>query len=397
MPVKKANALTAAHVKNAGPGDYTDGGGLTLRVSKSGARHWFQRIRIQGKQQNLAIGSYPAVSLAEARRKALENTAAVLDGRNPIEERRAAREAATAKAGTPTFRQMAEVVIELRRPTWSSVKHAGQWTSTLQTYAYPVIGGKRIDEITTADTLAVLTPIWNSKTETATRVRQRMEAVFDYAIAQGWRTGNPAGGALSKALPHRPRLKQHHPALPYAEVPAALHAVRESSADAVTRLAFEFMVLTAARAGEVRGAAWAEVDLEVATWTIPAARMKARKEHRVPLSDQAVAVLLESRTPGGGDGLIFPAKRNGGPLSNMVFEMLLRRLQIPAVPHGFRSSFRDWTLEATATPWAVAEAALAHTLGNALTAAYARTDLFERRRTLMQEWASFCCEAGQRH
>ena len=385
----RGSALTAGGVKALkNPGTYTDAGhgGLTLRVVGNGGKRWVQRISIGGIMHNLGLGTYPAVSLAEAREAAMANAQAVRAGRNPLEEKRAARSPAPA---VPLFADAAAQVIRLRRPTWSNPKHAAQWQSTLQTYAYPVIGRKRVDEVATADVLALLTPIWTSKPETASRVRQRVETVFDWVIASGYRTDNPAGRHLLKALPKQFKTRRHHPALPYSAVPATLASVRGCNADLSTRLAFEFMVLTAARTGEVREARWDEVDLDARSWTIPADRMKARREHRVPMSDRAVALLLEARALDRGTGVVFPARRSEGPLSNMAFDMLLRRLQVPAVPHGFRSSFRDWVIEQTATPWAVGEAALAHNLGNSTETAYARTDLFEMRRQLMQQWADY--------
>ena len=391
MPKLVTNGLTVLQVKHlTQPGTYNDGNGLTLRVAATGGKSWVQRVTIDRKPRNIGLGSFPAIGLKEARAQAWANQRAIRDGSDPITDRRAAKGVVEAKAAIPTFQEAAEQVIELRRPTWSSDRHATQWTESLTLHAYPMIGRKSVDEITTADALSVLVPIWTAKPETSTRVRQRMAVVFDWAIAQGLRRpgDNPANGSLDKALPRRARLQAHHPALPYSDMPVALNSVRTSTADASTRLAFEFMVLTAARAGEVRGATWNEVDLDTGTWTVPASRMKARKEHRVPLSDRAMEVLREAegldRT-----GLIFPSKRNGKALSNMAFTNLLRRLEIPAVPHGFRSTFRDWVIEQTATPWAVGEAALAHRLGNSVEAAYARTDLFERRRALMQEWADF--------
>ena len=326
------------------------------------------------------------MGLAEARKTAVANVEAIREGRDPIAERQ--------RPAMPTFQQVAEQVIELRRPTWSSDRHAQQWTESLTNHAYPLIGSKPVDEITSADVLAVLTPIWTSKGPTATRVKQRMGVIFDYAIASGWRADNPAS-AVASALPRRSRIKRHHPALPYDEVPAAMEHIRESTADPSTRLAFEFMALTAARAGEVRGATWAEIDIDGSVWEVPAERMKARRGHRVPLATRALAILSEAREFSDGDGLIFPNCHTGKPLSNMAFTALLRRLKIEAVPHGFRSSFKDWTISETATPWAVGEAALAHNLGNSVESAYARTDLFERRRELMAQWAHFVAEPAQ--
>ena len=252
-----------------------------------------------------------------------------------------------------------------------------------------MIGGKTVDAVTPADAMAVLTPIWTTKPETASRVRQRMETVMDWAVTQGYRLDNPAGRSLLKVLPPAKGPKEHRRALPYAQVPGAVARVRESTAEAPTKLAFEFLVLTAGRSGEVRAAEWGEIDWEAATWEIPAARMKARRPHRVPLSGRALEILREAARFGDGRGLVFPAVRSGRAESAMTFTALLRRLGIPAVPHGFRSSFRDWVIEQTSTPWAVAEAALAHNVGNSTEAAYMRSDLFDQRRALMDAWAEY--------
>ena len=389
MPAIKRSALTAAKVRTlAKPGAYTDGNGLTLRVDGKGGKRWVQRVSIGGKQRNIGLGGWPGVGLAEARKAAMANQQAIRQGEDPISKRQQAREDARRPA-VPTFQQAAEQVIEERLPSWSSERHSKQWSESLRLHVYPTFGGKAVDVIATSDVKAVLTPIWTTKPETATRVRQRMETVFDTAIVEGWRTDNPASKSILKALPRRARLKQHHPALPYADVPLAIQLVRNSTADTATRLAFEFMVLCASRANEVRGMAWEEVDLDGPTWTVPAARMKARREHRVPLSNLAVEILKEAWKLGS-DDYVFPSKRAGGkPMSNMAFEMLMRRLDLDATPHGFRSSFRDWVIEQTATPWAVGEAVLAHNLGNSVESAYSRTDVFEKRRVLMQQWANF--------
>ena len=294
----------------------------------------------------------------------------------------------------PTFADVAETVIELRAPTWTSERHATQWRESLRIHAMPAIGQKPIDSIASADVLSVLTPIWHEKAATATYVRQRMSTIFDYAIAMNWRADNPANGGVRAALPRRPLHRRHHRALPYSEVPDALAAVEASQSGEVTKLAFIFLVLTAARAGEVRGATWDEIDLDAATWTVPAERMKARREHRVPLSKQALDVLERVRTLGNGTGLVFPSNRRGGGLSNMAFSMVMRRCGLDAVPHGMRTSFRNWTLEQTSTPWSVAEAALAHVLGDSVASAYARSDLFERRRALMEDWAHYVLGAS---
>ena len=386
---RKRNALSAVFVQSVQEtGTYADGGGLNLRVEDSGAKFWFQRVTIDGKRRNLGLGGYPTVSLAEARKAALVNARMIREGRDPLAEK---REAITARQRppTPTFAEASEIVIDMRRPTWTNAKHAEQWTNTLTTYAFPKLGPKLVTDITSADILSVLTPIWIEKPETASRVRQRMETVLDWAVAQGYRTDNPAARSIAKVLPRTPRTKQHFAALHYRDVPAALATVNGSNADTVTKLAFEFLVLTAARSGEVRLATWNEIDWRGRRWAVPAERMKARREHQVPLSTRSIEVLrqAEELTDGSG-GLVFPGLR-GRPLSDMVFTALLRRLDIPAVAHGFRSSFRDWCIECTDVSWAVGEAALAHNLGTSTEQAYARTDLFDQRRDLMQQWADF--------
>ncbi len=383
--------LSAAAVKALGkPGRHGDGDGLYLSVAPAGTKAWVQRIVVHGRRRDIGLGPYPTVSLARAREIAHDNRSAVAAGRDPVAEKREAREAARKPApSVPTFAEAAARVIELRRPTWSNPKHAAQWRSTLQTYAFPLIGDKAVDAITSSDVMDALTPIWTGKPETASRVRQRVETVMDWAVAQGYRLDNPAGRSLLKVLPKTGRLKEHHRALPYALVPGAMDRVRESTASISTKLAFEFLVLTAARSGEVRAADWSELDWEPATWEVPAARMKARRPHRVPLSGRAVEILRQALELDDGQGLIFPATRGGRPMSEMAFTALLRRLQIPAVPHGFRTSFRNWVAECTAAPWAVAEAALAHSVGNSTEAAYMRSDLFDQRRALMSDWADY--------
>ena len=305
----KHNALSAQKVKTlTKPGTYADGNGLTLRADANGKR-WVQRLTIGGKARNLGLGPYPAVSLAQARQMALDSLQTVREGRDPIAEKQAAKEAARNPApSTPTFAEAAARVIELRRPTWGNPKHAAQWSSTLQTYAYPVIGGKPVDAITAADVLSVLTPVWATKPETASRVRQRMETVMDWVITSGWRLDNPAGKALLKVLPNTKKLKEHHTALDYWKVSAALRKVRLSTAYPLTKLAFQLLVLCASRSAEIRFASWSEIDLESGTWTIPASRMKAGKEHRVPLSRQALETLEDARMIGGGEGLFSPRR-----------------------------------------------------------------------------------------
>ena len=389
MPKTLNNALTASQVKKLqAPGTYSDGHGLTLRVEDTGAKRWFQRITIDGKQRNIGIGGYPGVSLADAREAARVNKLSASTGSDPIAAKREAREARKALSSLPTFATAAESVIELRSPTLTT-KHVLDWQSTLTRYVNPFIGHKSVDTITTADVLAVLTPIWTAKPTTARNLKHRIEIIMDYAIAQGWRTDNNPASSVAKALPKPPRSQEHHAALPYTDVGAALERIRESSITPTIRLAFEFLVLTAVRAGEVRGATWSEINWESGTWEIPAARMKARRPHRVPLSTRAVEILREAWEISGSDGLIFPSSRNGKMCGVTFQRQVVRDFEIPATVHGFRSSFRDWTIEQTATPWAVCEAALAHNLGSSTETAYARTDLMAKRRELMESWATF--------
>ena len=384
----KLTALSAKTLSK--PGRHGDGNGLYLNVAPSGSKSWVQRIVIHGRRRDIGLGPYPAVSLARARDIAHDNRTAISQGRDPVAEKREARQAGLRRTPSiPTFAQAAAQVIELRRPTWSNARHAAQWENTLAAYVHPVIGNKTVDSITPADAMAALTPIWTTKPETASRVRQRMETVMDWAVTQGYRLDNPAGRSLLKVLPPVKRLREHRQALPYVRVPDAVARVRESTADVPTKLAFEFLVLTAGRSVEVRAAEWSEIDWEAAAWEIPAARMKARRPHRVPLSGRALEILEEAACFGDGHGLVFPSARSGNAASPTTFIALLRRLGIPAVPHGFRTSFRNWVAECTATPWAVAEAALAHNVGNSTEAAYMRSDLFDQRRALMDRWAEF--------
>ena len=388
MPVGNSNSLSAAFVRTVtAHGAYSDGNGLTLRVDSSGKR-WIQRVTIGGKRHNVGLGGYPVVSLAKARALALANAQSIREGRNPITEKRQAREESR-KPGKPTFADAASRVIELRRPTWRNVKHGAQWSSTLETYAYPIIGQKLVDEVTTADILSVLTPIWVDKAETAARVRQRMETVLDWVVAEGWRQDNPSSRSITKALPNVRRLKDNYKALPYADVPAALAKVRESTADPSTKLCMEFLILTAVRSGEARMARWNEIDWQERSWTIPPERMKAAREHSVPLSRRAVDVLMAARDLTGNDELIFRAPRRSKPLSDMTLLRLLQRLEIPCVVHGFRSSFRTWAGDLRVADRDVCEAALAHQLDDETERAYVRTEFFELRRDLMERWAEY--------
>ncbi len=362
-------------------GRYSDGNGLYLQVDPSGARRWVQRLVIRGTSRTLGLGGCAVVSLAEARDRALSNRKLARAGGDPLAERRHAR-------GMPTFEEATATVLALHRPGWRNAKHAAQWAATLQEYAHPHLGSLAVSEVTTADVLTALTAIWHDKPETARRVRQRIGAVMKWAVAKGYRQDNPAGDALAQALPRHTVVRQHQRALPHGEVAGAVQAVRASRASAPVKLAFEFLVLTAARSGEVRLATWDEMDLDAAVWLVPGARMKAKRDHRVPLSGRALAILRDAQSLGDGAGLVFPNRR-GKPLSDMTLSKLIKELGLPAVPHGFRSSFRDWAAEQTNTPREVVEAALAHTVRNPTEAAYARSDLFERRRRLMDDWAAY--------
>ena len=383
-------ALTAAFCRHVGEcGRYADGNGLYLHVDPSGARRWVQRLVIRGKSCVLGLGSFALVSLAEARERALANRKLARSGGDPLgAERRT--------AGVPTFAEATEQVIAIHREAWKDGEAmAQQWRATLHQYVHPHLGDKGVDRVTTADVMAALQPIWSTKNETAQRVRRRIGAIMRWAIAQGYRSDNPAGEAVTAALPRRPRQIRHMPALPYGEVSVALAGVRVSQAWTGTKLAFELLVLTAARSGEVRLATWDEFDLAALVWTVPAARMKANREHRVPLCGRAVEVLGEAArlrdVVASVEPLVFPSRR-GQALSDMALWKLVKQQGIAAVPHGFRSSFRDWAAERTNHPREVIEAALAHTVRNQTEAAYARSDLFERRRHLMNDWASYLDE-----
>ena len=289
---------------------------------------------------------------------------------------------------SPTFAEAVETVICIHASGWKSGKSEKQWRASLRDYAIPRLGNRPVSGITTSDVMAVLLPIWNDKCETARRVRQRIGAVMKWAIAEGYRDNNPAGEAIGAALPKNGVIRTHQRALPFAEVGAALRKVMESSAWPATKLAFEFLTLTAARSGEVRLATWIEISFEKATWFIPAERMKTAQAHRIPLSSRAIEILKEARELYGGSGLVFPSP-TGRVLSDNTLSKLLRDLGIDAVPHGFRSSFRDWAAECSNAPREVCELALAHVNSDRVEAAYRRTDLFEKRRELMQDWASY--------
>ena len=388
MSGRPKSSLSAVRVRRERrPGRYADGNGLHLLIDGTGNKRWIQRLTIRGRRTDLGLGGWPLVSLQEAREKAFINRKMARADGDPRVDRR--------RATIPTFAEAAERVIDLRRPEWRHPKTAKRWAATLRTYAFPFFGNLPLDQISGADVLSALTPIWTEKPETARAVRGHIRDIMDWAIAQEYRRDNPAGDAVRLGLRRVRRAKSHYKALPYSAVPSALSAIRSSNAAAASKLSFEFMVLTAARPGEARNAEWAQIDCDAAVWTIPAERMKAEREHRVPLSDRALAVLAEARGIDVGNGLIFPS-RTGRPVSDMTYCKLLRTLRINAVPHGFRSSFRDWAAEWAKAPRELAEAALAHVVGNATEAAYFRSDLFERRRVLMDAWASYLGRDGVR-
>ncbi len=428
---RRLEGLTAAGVRHAGPGVHGDGGGLYLRVKPDGRASWTLRYQIAGVRRDLGLGRARgpgAVSLADARGKAAEARRLVAEGRDPLAVREAdaaARreaEAARERQTRNSFRDVAAACITARGPEWRNAKHAAQWEATLATYAHPIIGDMAVDALGVPDVLRVLQPIWTTKPETAARMRGRIEAVLSYAAATGLRPSgfNPASwrGNLDATLPAAAKVKrrvreasgraEHHIALPWQQMPAFMRAL--AARDGAAALALRFAILTAARTGEVVGAEWREIDMDAAVWTVPAGRMKGEREHRVPLSPAALEVLREvAERTGGREGAVFQAA--GRPLSNMALLMALRRMNAgrpgeparwvdaegrPVTPHGFRSAFRDWAGECTTTPREIAEAALAHTVGNKVELAYRRGDALDKRRALMEAWADWCAGKGER-
>ena len=377
--------LSATRVKALRePGRYSDGNGLHLFISKKGGKSWVQRITIDGRRRDIGVGGYPTVSLAQARERAADNRESIGNGKDPVAE--------TRKPAFPTFSEAARAVHEANKPRWRNGSHIRAGIQTRERHAFPKIGDKPIDTIARSDVLAVLTPIWSIRPETARRVRQRMRTIFRGAMANELIEANPAGEAIDGALPSMPKIKAHLRSLPYEEVGSALKSVDASQTTLASKHCLRFLVLTAARSGEARGATWNEIDLQRATWTVPGSRMKAGIEHRVPLSNEALEVLTLARQLEDGSGLCFPSPlRPGRMLSDMTLTKVLRSTGLAdrATVHGFRTSFKTWTMEQTDTPWAVGESALAHQLGGSVEQAYARSDLFVRRRKLMQQWADY--------
>ena len=383
---KRLSAAFVRTVKEAG--FYGDGNGLYLKVDPSGAARWVQRIVIHGKRRDIGIGPASLVSLVEAREQALQHRKAARAGGDPL----AAKKRSVAILA---FKDAAQKVHDLSAPTWRNEKHGQQWLNTLTTFVFPYFGDKRIDAVSSADVLAALTPIWNKHPETARRVKQRIGTVMKWAMANGWRSDNPAE-TITKALPKHDRSKiKHREALPYSAVAAAIAKVQASDAGTATKLAFEFLVLTATRSGETREAKWSEVDIGKAEWIIPADRMKAKRAHRVPLSPRCLAILDDAKPlRQEGSDLIFPGTKAGKALSDMTLSKLMKDLGIAAVPHGFRSSFRDWAGETTNHPREVCEFALAHVISDKAESAYARSDLYGKRRILMEDWAAYLARAS---
>lgn len=375
------------------PGMHAVGGvaGLYLQILPSGGRSWVLRASVGGRRRDMGLGGFPDVTLAGARDAARRARAMIDDGVDPIEDRRSRKAALKASAAkVVTFKDAAKAYIDAHGDSWRNAKHRQQWENTLESYAYPKIGALSVRDIEVAHVLSVLEPIWKTRTETATRLRGRIERILGWATSRGYRDGlNPARWRdhldQQLAAPRRIAKAQHHAALPFGDMGGFMERLR--AAPGMGARALEFTILTAARSGEVRGATWPEIDLERAIWTIPGERMKMGREHRVPLSPEAVA-LLRALPRIAGSNLVFPAPR-GGPLSDMTLTAVLRRMEVPVTVHGFRSTFRDWAAERTNYPRDAAEMALAHAIGDKVEAAYRRGDLFDKRTRMMGDWARF--------
>ena len=402
---KGVEKLSPAAVNKAKVGMHGDGAGLWLHVGPNAfdekgkatgtGKSWIFRFMLDGKAREMGLGPLHTISLSEARDLARTCRKTVLEGTDPLEMKHAAKKARRLEAAKAiTFKACAAKYIAANKAGWKNAKHADQWENTLTTYVYPILGGLSVSEIDTGHVTRVLEPIWTTKSETASRVRGRIESVLSYATTHGWRAGeNPARwrGHLENVLPKKSKVSkvEHHAALPWRESGAFIKTL--AGEQGTGALAFRFAILTAARTGEVIGAQWSEIDMQHAVWTIPGERMKAGVEHRVPLSDDAMALLREAgKLRVDGVDFVFPGGKKGKPLSNMALLMTLRRMKRDDLTaHGFRSTFRDWAAE-TGQPADIAEAALAHTVGDKTVAAYQRGDLLDRRRKLMEAWAAFC-------
>lgn len=397
LPLGKAKgrhpekALTAVAVRQLKtPGRYADGNGLYLVVEPSGAKRWLLRTVVHGKRRDIGLGGLSLVSLADAREVAAAYRKLARSGGDPLAERRKAQNPC------PSFREAANTVHGEHKAAWRNAKHGQQWINTLKQYAFPILGDMRVDQIQAPDVLRVLSPIWLVTPETARRVRQRISTVMDWAKASGHREGdNPVVG-VAKGLPKQGERNNHHAAMPYVDVPGFVTRLRSSEDGELARLAFEFLILTAGRTSEVLLTRQSEFDLKAKLWIVPAERMKAKREHRVPLSDRCVDIVKRASLLSADSELVFPGRSINKPMSNMVFLMMLRRMKVPVTAHGFRSSFRDWAAETTSFPRELAEMALAHTIENKVEAAYRRGDLLERRRELMEEWSEHVCQSSGR-
>jgi integrase len=389
--------LTALAVTRASkPGLYADGAGLYLRVSRNGSKSWAFRFTLRGKPREMGLGGLTKVTLADARKKAADVRLLLSDGHDPLdrrqqEEAKRAREEKLSAARGMTFDKCGEAYIAAHEPGWRNEKHKQQWRNTIVTYVTPVFGNTPVQDIDLDLVMKVIEPIWNTKTETARRIRGRIEVILDWAKVRGYRSGeNPARwrGQMDQLLPARSKLNsvKHHPALPYSEIPGFMKAL--SAIPGNSAAALEFLILTAARTSEVIYAKWPEVDFKKKLWVVPAARMKSRREHRVPLSSAAIAVLKRMEEAKG--QYVFPGRTTDSPLSNMALLMTLGRMNRAGVTaHGFRSTFRDWAAESTSFPSEVVETALAHVIEGRTEAAYRRGDLLEKRRQLMDAWAEY--------
>lgn len=391
---RKAKELSALEISRlSAPGHQAVGGvsGLYLYINETGTRSWVLRTMVGDKRRHMGLGGYPDVTLAQVREKARTARDAIEHGLDPIAQRKATRSKVRAQqASEKTFEQAAKGYLEVHGDTWKNAKHRAQWVATLETYAYPVMGKLMVCDVAQEHVLATLEPIWRSKNETASRLRGRIESVLDWATVRKYRTGeNPARwkGHLDKLLPAPGKVQKvtHHRAVPVAQMPCFMTKLRQR--DGIAARALEFAIFCAARSGEVRGSKWSEVDFNAAVWTVPAERMKSGKEHRVPLSSPAIE-LLKALPKLKNSEFLFPAPR-GGQLSDMALTALMRRMAVDAVPHGFRSTFRDWAGERTNYPREIAEQALAHVLENKVEAAYRRGDALEKRRDMMEQWARF--------
>lgn len=379
-PSKSLNARMVQTVTEQGK--YFDGHGLYLRVDKTGCKYWVQRIVIQGKRREIGLGSLVFVSLADARSAAYENRKLARSGGDPLGDRRQAQ-------AMMTFEEAAREVHRINLPTWKNPKHGDQFINTLATYAFPIMGKSKASEVTSADVLAVLQPIWLDKAETARRVKQRIGTVMKWCITKGWRKDNPAD-AVDQGLPKQKRKAERRKSLPYTEVSNCLDTIAATNAGLSTKLCFELLVLTCVRSNEAREARWSEIDIRAKVWEIPAARMKMDRPHRIPLSKRAIKVLERAR--GLDEDLVFPGTKKGRPLSDATLLKLIRENGYDVDIHGFRTSFRTWAQEKTNFPREVPEAALAHLSGDETERAYARSDLFEKRRKMMEAWAGYLAE-----